>query len=180
MTSYLIVRVPSLYQNQCWFAINKEQWQCHHLRPISWEIPRSSPIEIRSFKSLRGKLVINKYVHFRCLSYAGGTMPFAPAYASQIVVACCALHNVCRDPANTLRNNDVVITSKRRHFDVITSKWRCFDVITTSLLRHVFGGERNIPWREDVDPEQAPETPVPPPNDAGGAQRRQQLIQNRF
>ena len=25
-------------------------------------------------------------------------------------------------PADTLRNNDVVITSKRRHFDVITSK----------------------------------------------------------
>ena len=33
-------------------------------------------------------------------------------------------------PADTLRNNDVVITSKRRHFDVITSKWRRFDVIT--------------------------------------------------
>ena len=43
-------------------------------------------------------------------------------------------------PANTLRNNDVVITSKRRHFDVITSKWRRFDVITTLLIRHVFGG----------------------------------------
>ena len=37
-----------------------------------------------------------------------------------------------------LRNNDVVITSKRRHFDVVTSKWRRFDVITTLLLRHVF------------------------------------------
>ena len=45
------------------------------------------------------------------------------------------------DPANTLRNNDVVITSKRRHFDVITSKWRRFDVVTTLLLRHVFRGE---------------------------------------
>ena len=43
-------------------------------------------------------------------------------------------------PAHTLRNNDVVITSKRRHFDVITSKWRCFDVITTLLLHHVFSG----------------------------------------
>ena len=43
-------------------------------------------------------------------------------------------------PANTLRNNDVVITSKRRHFDVITSKWRRFDVITTLLLRYVFRG----------------------------------------
>ena len=43
-------------------------------------------------------------------------------------------------PANTLRNNDVVITSKQRHFDVITSKWRRFDVITTLLLRHVFRG----------------------------------------
>ena len=43
-------------------------------------------------------------------------------------------------PADTLRNNDVVITSKWRHFDVITSKWRRFDVITTLLLRHVFSG----------------------------------------
>ena len=42
-------------------------------------------------------------------------------------------------PVDTLRNNDVVITPKRRHFDVITSKWR-FDVITTLLLRQVFGG----------------------------------------
>ena len=37
-------------------------------------------------------------------------------------------------------NNDVVITSKRRHFVVITSKWRRFDVITMLLLHHVFGG----------------------------------------
>ena len=44
------------------------------------------------------------------------------------------------NPLNTWRNNNVVITSKRRHFDVITSKWRCFDVITTSLLRNVFAG----------------------------------------
>ena len=39
---------------------------------------------------------------------------------------------------DTVRNNDVVITPKRRHFDVITSKWRRFDVITTLSLRHVF------------------------------------------
>ena len=43
-------------------------------------------------------------------------------------------------PLNTWRNNNVVITSKRRHFDVITSKWRRFDVITTSLLRNVSTG----------------------------------------
>ena len=43
-------------------------------------------------------------------------------------------------PLNTWRNNDVVITSKQRHFDVITSKWRRFDVITTSLLRNVSAG----------------------------------------
>ena len=35
---------------------------------------------------------------------------------------------------NTWRKNNVVITSKRRHFNVTTSKWRRFDVITTSLL----------------------------------------------
>ena len=43
-------------------------------------------------------------------------------------------------PLNTWRNNNVVITSKRRHFDVITSKWRRVDVITTLLLPHVFSG----------------------------------------
>ena len=48
------------------------------------------------------------------------------------------------DPADTLRKNDVVIKSKRRHCDVITSQWRRFDVITTSLLRHVFRGELMI------------------------------------
>ena len=50
-------------------------------------------------------------------------------------------------PSDTLRINDVVIASKRRHFDVITSKWRRFDVITTSLLRHVLCGSSadNVP-----------------------------------
>ena len=43
-------------------------------------------------------------------------------------------------PADTLRNNDVVITSKQRHFDLITSKLRRLDVIVTFLLRHVFSG----------------------------------------
>ena len=50
------------------------------------------------------------------------------------------LSHVDRISANTLRNNNVVITSRRRHFDVITSKWRRSDVITTSLLRHIFRG----------------------------------------
>ena len=43
-------------------------------------------------------------------------------------------------PLNTWRNNNVVITSKRRHFDVITSKLRRFDVTTMSLLRNVSAG----------------------------------------
>ena len=42
--------------------------------------------------------------------------------------------------AGQWRNNNVIITSKRRHFDVITSKRRRFDVITTSLLRKVSTG----------------------------------------
>ena len=53
-------------------------------------------------------------------------------------------------PADTLCNKDVIIKSKRRHFDAITSKWRRFDVITTLLSRHVFSG--TIPylsWRND-------------------------------
>ena len=45
------------------------------------------------------------------------------------------------NPADTLRNNDVVITSRRRHFDVIASKWRRYYVITTLLLRHVVSGK---------------------------------------
>ena len=53
-------------------------------------------------------------------------------------------HKLCSDtwnfPPNTWRYNNVVITSKRRHFDVNTSKWRHFDVITTSLLRNVSAG----------------------------------------
>ena len=44
-------------------------------------------------------------------------------------------------PLNTWRNNNVVITSKRRHFDVLTSKWRRCDVITTSLSRDVSAGQ---------------------------------------
>ena len=48
------------------------------------------------------------------------------------------------NPLNTWRNNNVVITSKRRHFDVITPKWRRFDVITTSLLRNVSVGNLRI------------------------------------
>ena len=41
---------------------------------------------------------------------------------------------------NTWRNNNVAITSKRRHFCVITSKWHRIDVIRTSLLHNVFAG----------------------------------------
>ena len=49
-------------------------------------------------------------------------------------------HDTCTVPADTLRNNDVVVTSKRRRFDVITSKWRRFDVITALLFCHMFIG----------------------------------------
>ena len=47
-------------------------------------------------------------------------------------------------PPDKLRNNDIVNTPKRRHFEVIASKWQRFDVITTLLLRQVFGGQ----WRQ--------------------------------
>ena len=43
-------------------------------------------------------------------------------------------------PPIAWRNNNIVITSKRRHFDVNASKWRRFDVITTSLSRNVSAG----------------------------------------
>ena len=51
-------------------------------------------------------------------------------------------------PLNTWRNNNVVITSKRRHFDAITSKWRRFDVITTWLLCNVSAGLAIMGWQE--------------------------------
>ena len=44
-------------------------------------------------------------------------------------------------PLSTWRNDNAVITSKRRHFDVIMSKWRRFDAIATSLLRNVSAGK---------------------------------------
>ena len=47
-----------------------------------------------------------------------------------------------QNPLNTCCNNNVVIASKRRHFDVFTSKWRRFDAITTSLLCHMFAGKQ--------------------------------------
>ena len=57
-----------------------------------------------------------------------------------IMLHCVELQWVEYNPADTLLNNDVVITSERRHFDIITSKWRRFDVITSLLLHHVFRG----------------------------------------
>ena len=46
---------------------------------------------------------------------------------------CLIVQNKRNIPADILRNDDVVVTSKRR-------QWCRFDVITTSLLRHVFSG----------------------------------------
>ena len=40
-------------------------------------------------------------------------------------------------PADTLRNNDIIITSKLRHFDVVTSFWRYNDVFITPYARWV-------------------------------------------
>ena len=51
-------------------------------------------------------------------------------------------------PLNTWRNNNVVLTSKWRHFDVITSKWRRFDVIMTWLLCNVSAGV----WLDTMSP----------------------------
>ena len=49
-------------------------------------------------------------------------------------------HQLDSFPPNTWRSNDVVITSKRRHFDVVTSKWRRVDVKMASILRNVCAG----------------------------------------
>ena len=60
--------------------------------------------------------------------------------APQSIISTNDLTPIMKVPADILRYNDVVIASKRRHFDVITSKWRRFDVITTLILQHVFSG----------------------------------------
>ena len=50
---------------------------------------------------------------------------------------CCLVYIRIPYPCDTVRNNGVVITSKRRHFDVIKSKWRRFDVTTTIITSSV-------------------------------------------
>ena len=50
---------------------------------------------------------------------------------------------------NTWLNNNIAITSKRRHVDVIMSKWR-FDVIMTSLLHNVSAGYKQTPHSHSV------------------------------
>ena len=49
-------------------------------------------------------------------------------------------HDIGTGQLNTWRINNVVITTKRRHFDLITPKWRRFDVLTTSILCYVSAG----------------------------------------
>ena len=58
----------------------------------------------------------------------------------------------CITPAVTLRNNDVLFTSKRRHFDVNTSKWRRFDVnlyVTMASFWRKYVKLASL-WRNDV------------------------------
>ena len=64
-------------------------------------------------------------VHVWNVYRASGKM-IAPSPAKHMPLNC-----YCGNPTNTWRNNNVVTTSKRRHFHVIVSKWRRFDVITT-------------------------------------------------
>ena len=98
------------------------------LRHKSFEIvPRSPPWYL--LKTLKTSLNIS-------CEYQGCRPDDRPV--SVYVIAGSPHYNNNLIPADTSRNNDVVITSKLRHFDVITSKWRRFDVITTLLLRHVF------------------------------------------
>ena len=75
-------------------------------------------------------------------------IPGVQVYHGALSLTCIFCNNL--NPADTLRNNDVVITSKRRHFDVITSKWRRFDVITTLSLRHVLSGKLLACWHLSI------------------------------
>ena len=86
--------------------------------------------------------VIHSYRHDECgiwlIRTHGDNIISTPSLVSSsetqkksLSYLCAISHLWCPVPANTLRNNDVAITSKRRHFDVITSKWRRFVVITT-------------------------------------------------
>ena len=65
---------------------------------------------------------------------------FQNVVCKMIIIFALEREHTSKIPMNTWRNNNVVITSKRRHFDVITSKWHRVDVITTSLLRNVSAG----------------------------------------
>ena len=72
-------------------------------------------------------------------------------YGTWIVIPLMATRLTCPILSAILRNDDVVIIPKRRHFDVTTSKWRRFDVIATLSLRQVFSGYRtdlihSTPW----------------------------------
>ena len=56
-------------------------------------------------------------------------------------------------PLNTWRNDNVVITSKRRHLGVITPKRLCFYVIMTPLFRNVSAGllNRSAGWKNQIN-----------------------------
>ena len=56
-----------------------------------------------------------------------------PVRAMSVFLCSCLSSTLSGRSQPTSRNDDVVITPKRHHFDVITSKWRRFDVITTLL-----------------------------------------------
>ena len=71
--------------------------------------------------------------------------PFAAYHLVETRQLC---HVTRSNRTGTLRSNNVVITSKRRHFDIITSQICRFDVITTFLLRHVFRENKRSTFKQ--------------------------------
>ena len=97
-----------------------------------------------------------RYISIKAFQYIGKSPVYLAGYPSQqrrrhqssallAVIEGLRWITLTKDPLNSWRNNNVVITLKWRHFDVIASKWR-LDAITTSLLHNVSAGQ----WRENV------------------------------
>ena len=113
-------------------------WICHELsvgltNPCQWKVGRA----LRP-KCHFDKVFANCCTHWKLSKWQLTSL----AWVWHELASMCSLSVSAPYPADTLRNNDVVITSNQRHFDVITSKWR-FDVITTLLLCHM---SATLPW----------------------------------
>ena len=115
-----------------WSQVLSQEWRW------SCSIAYQSSADRRCSNSI---WVINNFIAYWGATYIRGlTVIYEPCKAKVIHrklwtlwIDCCAKQISCDNPANTLRNNNVVITSKRRYFDKMTSFWRNDDSITSCV-----------------------------------------------